>query len=138
MGEQILLIVIATFALASVGLQATPAGLLYTPRGASQSFIFIKHNHSVRRFAHTAWTPPSLPDSIVLLGGSWEAQKSTAEIVPGKKMYFSFYLFSPGGVTFSLPHKTSSACGIPDGETFVMTGAGESRSYVTRWEDAKS
>ena len=32
-----------------------------------------------------AWTPPSLPDSIVLLGGGYDAAAElTAEIVPGK------------------------------------------------------
>ena len=90
-----------------------------------------------------AWTPPSLPDSIVLLGGLYRPSETqfTAEIVPGKKQaYLSLYLFFPGGATFSLPHETAFACGIPDGETIVMTGAGawESHSYVTRQEDAKS
>ena len=45
------------------------------------------------RYHHTAWTPPSLPDSIVLLGGrnsaakltaaKFTAAQRTAEIVPG-------------------------------------------------------
>ena len=38
------------------------------------------------RVHHTAWTPPSLPDSIVLLGGidGWsDATELTAEILPG-------------------------------------------------------
>ena len=30
-----------------------------------------------------AWTPPSLPDSIVLLGGYSDKTELTAEIVPG-------------------------------------------------------
>ena len=42
-----------------------------------------KNNHSLTRSDHTAWTPPSLPDSIVLLGGRSIAAKLTAEIVPG-------------------------------------------------------
>ena len=41
------------------------------------------HNHSMARAYHTAWTPPSLPDSIVLLGGQNIAARLTAEIVPG-------------------------------------------------------
>ena len=35
------------------------------------------------RLGHTAWTPQSLPNSIVLLGGWIGAAKLTAEIVPG-------------------------------------------------------
>ena len=45
---------------------------------------FIKHNHSVARYYHTAWVPSTLPDSIVLLGGTGSAANLTAEIVPGK------------------------------------------------------
>ena len=41
------------------------------------------HNHSMARAWHTAWTPPSLPDSIVLLGGHSREAQLTAEIVPG-------------------------------------------------------
>ena len=37
----------------------------------------------MERWTHTAWTPPSLPDSIVLLGGANTATRLTAEIVPG-------------------------------------------------------
>ena len=32
---------------------------------------------------HTAWTPTSLPGSIVLLGGWSSATKLTAEVLPG-------------------------------------------------------
>ena len=35
------------------------------------------------RTRHTAWTPQSRPDSIMLLGGYFNAAKLTAEIVPG-------------------------------------------------------
>ena len=41
-----------------------------------------KHNYSERRSGHTAWTPPSLPNSIVLLGGG-RKKNFTAEILPG-------------------------------------------------------
>ena len=41
------------------------------------------HNHRMGRHYHTAWTPPSLPNSIVLLGGNSNSAKLTAEIVPG-------------------------------------------------------
>merc|ERR1719151_488900 len=71
------------------------------------------------RARHTAWTPPSLPDSIVLLGGIGSAAQLTAEIVPG-------------GATFALRHSGYRACGIPDGETFILTG-GDFHSFVTRY-----
>jgi len=68
-----------------------------------------------------AWTPPSLPDTIVLLGGVGDAAKLTAEIVPG-------------GGTFELRHSGDLACGIPDGDTIVMTGgAGHNHNHVTRY-----
>ena len=35
------------------------------------------------RLGHTAWTPQSRPDSIMLLGGWVGATDLTAEIVPG-------------------------------------------------------
>ena len=38
---------------------------------------------SAPRDAHKAWTPPSFPNSIVLLGGWDDAAKLSAEIVPG-------------------------------------------------------
>ena len=50
-----------------------------------------KHNHSVARSGHTAWTPPSLPDSIVLLGGLSSAARLTAETVPGIKSRNSIF-----------------------------------------------
>ena len=45
----------------------------------------IKPNPSVARYYHTAWTPTSLPGSIVLLGGRGltSATRLTAEVVPG-------------------------------------------------------
>ena len=51
-----------------------------------------------------AWTPPSLPDSIVLLGGSSSAAELTAETVPGNAFRFTeiklnnFHTFSQTGV----------------------------------------
>jgi len=74
---------------------------------------------SVARDSHTAWTPPSLPDSIVLLGGS-DSANLTAETVPG-------------GGSFDLRHSGYSSCGIPDaGDTIVLTG-GHGHNYVTRY-----
>ena len=37
----------------------------------------------------------------------------------------------PGGATFSLSHSGHYACGIPDGETLILTG-GNNHSFVTR------
>ena len=83
------------------------------------------------RIAHVAWSPPSLPDSIVLLGGSGAAE-TTAEIVPGFEKWSSFHLFFvAGGGTFELRHSGDMACGIPDEDTIVMTG-GYKHDYVTR------
>ena len=48
--------------------------------------IFKSHNHlhhSMAKAGHIAWTPPSLPDSIVLLGGYGSEAELTAETVPG-------------------------------------------------------
>jgi len=78
------------------------------------------HTMSVARSGHTAWTPPSLPDSIVLLGGGGSAADLTAETVPG-------------GGGFDLSHNRNDACGIPDaGDTIVLTG-GRGQNYVTRY-----
>merc|ERR1711971_1495553 len=79
------------------------------------------HTMSVTRNAHTAWTPPSLPDSIVLLGGYGNAAELTAETVPG-------------GGGFDLSHSGARSCGIPDaGDTIVLTG-GIGHNYVTRYD----
>ena len=99
------------------------------------------------RSSHTAWTPPSLPDSIVLLGGL--SAEYTAEMVPGniyniyihcdKTKLFSYFFTGGGG--FDLSHRTIEACGIPDaGDTIVLTGGwgwGVAHNYVTRWVGAK-
>jgi len=77
------------------------------------------HTMSVARGFHTAWMPSSLPDSIVLLGGTGYAQL-TAETVPD-------------GGSFDLRHSGDWSCGIPDaGDTIVLTG-GEIHNYVTRY-----
>ena len=83
-----------------------------------------------------AWSPTSLPDSIVLLGG-WDdddnAAELTAEIVPGIEDWSSLHLFFvAGGGTFELRHSGYEACGIPDKDTIVMTG-GYKHDHVTRW-----
>ena len=80
-----------------------------------------------------AWTPTSLPNSIVLLGGLDDAAQLTAEIVPGFEKWSSFDLFFvAGGGTFALRHSGRWACGIPDEDTIVMTGGNPPHDYVTR------
>ena len=81
-----------------------------------------------------AWTPTSLPNSIVLLGGLDDAARYTAEIVPGFEKLSSFHLFFvAGGGTFELRHSGAYACGIPDEDTIVMTGGDyPPHNYVTR------
>ena len=90
------------------------------------------------RVYHTAWTPPSLPDSIVLLGGGDSAASLTAESVPGIKLEKCNILLrlhiNTGGGSFELEHPGEFACGIPEaGDTMVLTGG----YYVTRWVDGK-
>ena len=93
------------------------------------------------RRLHVAWTPTSLPDSIVLLGGWDNAAPLTAEILPGFEKWSSSHLFFviKGGKTFALRHRGhgQAACGIPDGDTIVMTG-GWRQHYVTRWLSSPS
>ena len=58
--------------------------LLKQPWGSVEGDRVKTKNPSVARGAHTAWTPPSQPNSIVLLGGiSGETVVNTTEIVPG-------------------------------------------------------
>ena len=78
------------------------------------------------------WTPPSFPDSIVMLGGRDDAARLTAEIVPGFEKWSSFQIFFVlGGPTFKLSHSGHHACGIPNEDMIVMTG-GVLHNYVTR------
>ena len=95
------------------------------------------------RFGHTAWTPPSLPDSIVLLGGYGSNAQLTAETVPGIAFTFTeikpndFHTFFTGGGGFDLRHSLYLSCGIPEaGDTIVLTG-GYGHNYVTRWVGGK-
>ena len=100
---------------------------------------------------HTAWTPPSLNDTLVLLGGftSWEElsgqEPSThknpahlsAETIPGgKDKKKHFLLNNLGGAKFALEHNGAYACGIVDADTIIMTG-GFVHNYVTRWGHGK-
>ena len=94
-------------------------------------------NHSGTRTGHVAWTPPSLPKSIVLMSAYGSAPELTAEILPGKKQRQASIYFPPGGETFSLKHSGYRACGITDGQSIVLIG-GSRHNYVTRWVGAKS
>ena len=119
---------------ASFGKEEAPAGPTCTPQGHPiTSFTVIKNSlFSTARVSHVAWSPQSLPNSIVLLGGEDGAAKLTAEIVPGFEKWSSFHLFFvAGGGTFALRHRGWWACGIPDDDTIVMTG-GQNNNYVTR------
>ena len=94
------------------------------------------------RVYHTAWTPPSLPDSILLLGGYSSAGSLTAESVPGIKLEKGNILIllhiNTGGGSFELKHSGWHACGIPEaGDTMVLTGGRPAHNYVTRWVDGK-
>ena len=100
----------------------------------------------MERAYHTAWTPTSLPDSIVLLGGNTGAAQLTAEIVPGVKLekgniLILLHIYTGGG-SFDLEHHGYDACGIPEaGDTIVLIGGGYSggngHNFVTRWVDGK-
>ena len=119
---------------ASFGKEGAPAGRTCTPQGHPiTSFTLIKNSlHSMARRYHVEWTPPSLPDSIVLLGGYDDEAPLTAEIVPGFEKWSSFHLFFvAGGGTFELRHSGRWACGIPEEDTIVMIG-GFLHDYVTR------
>ena len=96
----------------------------------------------MERSRHTAWTPTSLPDSIVLLGGIGSEVRLTAEIVPGVKLdkgkiLIPLHIYTGGG-SFDLEHSGAIACGIPEaGDTIVLTGGWPAHNYVTRWVDGK-
>ena len=97
-------------------------------------FLMIKiPTHSSARAYHTAWTPPSQPDSIVLLGGDFiTGTYDTVEILPGFfEAKHKLVQFCQGGRRFALNHSGNAACGIPNGETILMTG-GNRHSFVTR------
>ena len=92
---------------ASYGQEETAAGTTCTPQGHPiTSFTLIKNSiNSTVRVAHVAWTPTSLPNSIVLLGGWDGAAEFTAEIVPGFEKWSNFHIFPvAGGGTFELRH----------------------------------
>ena len=81
-----------------------------------KSYKITKDIHRVARAWHTAWTPSSLSDSIVLLGGWTNEAHFTAEIVPGIRAKVFFQSFSKIPVPASLSHpipleqKYSSNC----------------------------
>ena len=74
----------------------------------------------------------------MLLGG--RHSETNAEIVGGSSGYnYRFFsteiktLFFTDGKTFTLVHSGDRACGIADGDTFVMVGGGEQiHNFATR------
>ena len=56
------------------------------------------------RPGHTAWTPTSLPGSIVLLGGWTSATRLTAEVLPGSFQSSKVYFFLHQGVRPLISH----------------------------------
>ena len=93
-----------------------------------------------------AWTPPSVSDSILQLGGYGSEAELSAENVPGITIKYqatgitgAMYnnekhvssLQVSGGSTFPLVRSGQYTCGIPDGETIVLTG-GAGHNYVIR------
>ena len=120
---------------ASLGQEEAPAGRTCTPQGHPMTYFTLIKNSlfSMPRASPVVWTPPSHPNSIVLLGGFDIAAETTAEIVPGFEKWSNFHLFFvAGGGSFKLRHSGRYACGITDEDTIVMTG-GFSHDYVTRW-----
>ena len=119
---------------------------LYTMR-CKLCIIAILSYDNVRRVArsfHTAWTPPASPNSLVLLGGGQSSADLSVEVLPSdtwgtwtnarhpnnsesKKIMNVLYT----GAAFALEHGGYGACGIPDGETIILTG-GFGHNYVTR------
>ena len=87
LGED-LLSVVELLATATPGLQATPVGHTYTLWGMQANSTQVKMPNYYRwsRNFHVAWTPPSLPDSIVLFGGG--SVPTHAEILPGRLFNF--------------------------------------------------
>ena len=118
--------------LALAGNLATQVGRICTPWGHPfLSITLISSSlNSTARASNVAWTPSSSPNAIVLFG------LRNAEILPGLKIGQVFSFFGTGGGTFPLRHSGFRACGIPDGETIVITGGRPSNSqahnYVTR------
>ena len=98
------------------------------------------------RAHHTAWTPSSLPNSIVLFGGvgsdgvsfdlANNAMSKTTERLPGVEVKTFLYFLESGGETFDLKRDVFGVCGIPEKETIILTGGGD--RFVTRWERAKT
>ena len=77
--------------------------------------------------------------------------KILLKIAPGDSFLFSkrtklTYIFEVqllpllllGNATLELRHSGEDACGIPDGDSIILTGGREEdgyHNYVTRWED---
>ena len=114
--------------------------------------------HVRARYHHTAWTTSKgSKDAIVLFGGTddhlvgpkcnqtekalcekSEPSEFTAEIVPGQNIIvLSFSFLTSDGGFFDLAHNGYLTCGIPDGDSFVLTG-GLLHNFVTRSKNGVS
>ena len=129
----------ATRTRAYPGLQATQAGRISSISGKSIN-IFPKESKTqltARRDMVTLRGRRPLnrtPSSCSAVG---QVQRSSlprsCQVFQNKILILQL---CPGGENFTLSHSGYAACGIPDGETIVMTGGGHgsnSHSFVTRY-----
>ena len=75
----------------------------------------------------------------MLLGGETNSTRISAEILPGT-VFILLKIINikhsvTGGKTFKLRHSARDACGIPDGETIVISGGYPEHNHVTRWNN---
>jgi len=76
------------------------------------------------RTGHLAWTPPTRPGTLLLMGGSSGLDTNSGGRLTGEEL--------PGGANFTLEGwGVYFSCGIEDGPTFIVTG-GVFSDHVTR------
>ena len=87
----------------------------------------------VARAYHTAWTPASQPDKLLLLGGITADTEYSAEVLPGVQVHSpDLRALSAGGGSFSVRHSVDRSCGVEDGSSVVMVGGSPSHRHVDR------
>jgi len=89
----------------------------------ADSWTYFSSTRLVRS-EHLAWSPPSRPDTILLLGGRDNRNPEHNSRTTGEEV--------PGGATFTLPHEVINSCGVEDNGTFVVIG-GVNFNFVTRF-----
>jgi len=87
----------------------------------ADSWTYFSSTRVVRK-QHLAWSPPSRPNTILLLGGNYNPDYNTSPT--GEEV--------PGGANFTLPHEVIDSCGVEDNGTFVVIG-GSNSNFVTRF-----